>query len=202
MDLRLLILRDAVDRSPDLVHRVRGLRFFLHHIEKGIGEIAGHEGYRAVIDEKRAARLFLSWVDDVNAQKEMAAVDRRDYMIFSAGLLLRCLIAETVIRVEPGTRSAAGQGVVPNPLVAYWPEGYFATVYCLTVLDVVMRQEGMPGLELRPEAGDLRTWASFRENCREAPSLAVPFLDLFLGNQPNWTLPTDASARPHTRLLS
>ncbi|CAN0599054.1 unnamed protein product, partial [Ectocarpus sp. 12 AP-2014] len=39
------------------------------------------------------------------------------------------------------------------------------------------------------ELDDLRTWWSFKENVGEDPSLAIAFLDLFAGDQPEWSTP-------------
>ena len=40
------------------------------------------------------------------------------------------------------------------------------------------------------DLGDLRTWWSFRENVFEDDSLAIAFLQLFAGVEPNWTTPS------------
>lgn len=188
-----LIIPDVVERSPDLVHRVRGLRYFSRHLAEGVSAIAGRQGIAATVDRIETARVFIDWVEDLTAQKSWAAVDRRDYTIFGAGLLMSRLVASPAIRV-PESRPAA-QALV-NPLLDTWPKGYLATAYCTTVLDAVLRQENLAPIELHPAAGDERVWSSFRENCDEDPHRAIAFLDLFVGNEPNWTLPTLAAGRP------
>lgn len=188
-----LIIPDVVERTPDLVHRVRGLQYFSRHLAQGIAAIARREGLDTRLDRTETARLFIDWVDDLGAQKSYADVDRRDYIVFGAGLLMRRLIAGHAIRTAP---LLAGPSAPANPLLSIWPEGYIATAYCLTVLDAVLRQENLEPIRLHPEAGDERTWESFHENCGKDPGLAIPFLDLFVGNTPNWDTPTLASARP------
>ena len=44
-------------------------------------------------------------------------------------------------------------------------------------------------------ADDLRTWWSYRENVGEDPALAIAFLDMFIGSEPNWVMPDSAASR-------
>lgn len=201
-EITTLIEPEAVETSPDLVHRVRGLQYFTRHVSRGVEAIGRHDGVPAEVDRSAAARVFLDWVRDLTAQKHMASVNRRDYIVFGAGLLMTRLHHRDVIRVRGAADTAEGRAVTGHPLASVWPEGYLGTVYCLTVLDTVLRQEGLEPIQLQPIASDPRTWESFRENCREDPRRAIPFLDLFVGNVPNWTLPTAAAERPAMRHLS
>lgn len=185
-----LVDRTGIERAPDLVHRVRALSYFKRHMTLGIGEIARHHGIVARFDERIAARIFLAWTDALMAQKAYAEIDRRDYITFGAGILLRRLLEANPIRV---VRSNA---VNTDPRVAIWPEGALATAYCVSVLDAVLAQEGFDGVHLSHDVDDPGIWHSFRENVAEDPRLAIPYFDLFIGNEPNWIQPTWARARP------
>lgn len=74
-----------------------------------------------------------------------------------------------------------------------------ATSYCLSVLNAVAAQDFQGPFALRPEAQDQRIWRSFRENACEAPARAIGYLDLFVGNEPNWAQPDWAPARARMR---
>lgn len=183
-----LVDRTGVERAPDLVHRVRALSYFKRHVALGIAGIARHHGLTARFDERLATRVFLSWIDALVCQKAQADVDRRDYIVFSAGMLLKTLVELRPIRVP----SLPAKHDDPAHL---WPEGALATAYCVSVLDAVLTQEGFGGVTVSPIADDPATWQSFRENVSEDPRLAIPFFDLFIGNEPNWVQPTWARAR-------
>lgn len=192
-----------VDRVPDLVHRVRALGFFTEHIGNSIAAIGAREGLIATLDSEKISRVFPAWVEQLTAQKAFAARDRRDYVAFGAALLFKHLLASEAIRVLPAPgvdhaqRGAAKtRGGPSNKIAFFWPEAYLATSYCLTVLDAVLEQEKLAPYHVQPMAGDLRAWWSFRETFREDQWVAVPFLDLLIGNEPSWTFPYRASARP------
>jgi hypothetical protein len=190
-----LVLCAGVEKAPDLVHRVRGLNFFKRHLAQGIASISRREGLPARFDEAVASRVFLNWIDALMAQKVYSDVNRRDYIMFGAGILLKTLIEERSIRLMLTSRpTSAGAS-----LATIWPDGYLATSYCLSVLDAVLEQEQLPGFTLNPAAETLSIWESFRENVSEDPRLAIAYLDLFIGNEPNWTQPTWARSRAGQR---
>jgi hypothetical protein len=186
-----LVHRVDLETAPDLVHRVRGLGFFKRHVAHGVAAIGRREGLPARFDEQVAPRVFLAWIDSLLAQRAYAHVDRRDYIVFGAGMLLKTLIETGPIRLL----SAPDARALKVPLASVWPEAFLATSYCLSVLDAVLEQEGLETFDLSQAAQDLNVWQSFRENVLADPSLAIPYLDLFIGNEPNWTQPTWARAR-------
>lgn len=184
-----LVDRTSIERAPDLVHRVRALSYFKRHVTLGIAEIARHRGFVARFDDRLAARVFVAWTEALVAQKAYAEIDRRDYIAFGAGILLRCLLEARPIRVAQVPAHSADHHVI-------WPEGALATAYCVSVLDAVLAQEGFDGVHLSPAVDDPATWESFQENVLEDPRLAIPYFDHFIGNEPNWIQPTWARARP------
>lgn len=198
MDLTRL---PEVTRRPDLVHRVRGLRFFSDHLAQGLSGIARGSGLAAMLDRRRTTRLFLDWTGEMRAQSDCALCDRRDYIVFAAGLLLRRLVEDRPMEVLRLPNAPAGRAGAPGEaaVAAVWPEGFLAAAYCVAVLDEVLRQEGLRPVGLIPSAGEPRLWLSFRENMSEDSWNAVAFLDLLVGNEPNWTMPQVAAERPALR---
>lgn len=185
-----LVDRTGIERAPDLVHRVRALSFFKRHVTLGISEIARRHGLLARFDERLAPRVFVAWTEALMAQKAYAEIDRRDYITFGAGILLRRLLETNAIRV------AQLRGPNDDAPVTIWAEGALATAYCVSVLDAVLAQEGFDGVQLSTAVDDPAIWQSFRENTTEDSRLAIPYFDLFIGNEPNWVQPTWARARP------
>ena len=190
-----LVHRVDVEKAPDLVHRVRGLSFFKRHVAHGVASIGWREGLPARFDDGVGARIFLAWIDAVMVQKVYADINRRDYIVFGAGILLKTLLETRSIQLlsAPVALRASGR---PNAIAAVWPEGFLATAYCLSVLDAVLEQEGFETITLGPAADSVAVWQSFRENVGADPRLAIPYLDLFIGNEPNWGEPTWARNRP------
>jgi hypothetical protein len=58
-----------------------------------------------------------------------------------------------------------------------------------------MAQEFHAATEVDPAIDDLRHWWSFRENARGDPGFSAGFLQMILGNQPNWMMPDVFRAR-------
>ena len=188
-----------VENVPDLVHRVRHLRFFTRHISHAISSIAEHEALSARFDTSKAAHVFLDWVQHINQHKASAAINRRDYIVFSAGTLLTQLLARKAIDIRPQLGAVSAPKTTHDDIIAFWPEGFVGVSYCLTVLDTIFNQEGMAPFTLQPCAYDLHTWWSFKENFEDNPWVAVAVLDHFIGQTPNWITPSVAASRPAMR---
>lgn len=182
-----LELAAGLTAIPDLRHRVRHLNWFRRSFRRDARMMAERRGIAIDIDERRLAETFLDWIEAFNRQKPYAALDRRDFSLFAAGLLLREFIKTRPVTAKVAAK-AAGEAA-PGSIIDFWPEGFLYTNYCLNVLGAVMQQEFGETLNLADAAGDLRSWWSYRENVRENPSLAVAFLDQFVGGEPNWHAP-------------
>lgn len=188
MDLALMSELGSV---PDVRHRIRQLRWFKTSFRHDAKFIAERYGFKLTIDDHCLTEAFLNWAEAFSAQKEHARLDRRDFMVFAAGLLLRELLRLHPVSVE---EEKAPRGSAPRladktaPLAEAWPEGFVYTNYCLCVLAAILEQEGA-SLTLPALADDVRTWLSYRENAGDDPSQAIAFLDLFTGNEPNWWMP-------------
>lgn len=188
-----LDLAHELTQTPDLAHRLRRLSFFDGHFRQHVAVIAKRHQLDVSIEPIRLTRAFLAWGEDFTSQRAAAAIDRRDYIVFTAGTLLIRLLEAEPVTVSPGAKPPADE------IVAFWPEGYVYTEYCLQVLRAVLEQEFAERPAVTSLAGDLRVWWSFRENVAEDRARALGFFDLFVGSEPNWMLPRAAAQRPAMR---
>jgi hypothetical protein len=200
---------DARSQPPDLVHRLRGLRFFDEHFCGHVEALAERIGLVIAIDRVKLTRAFLAWGEDFTSQRTAAAIDRRDFTVFTAGMLLTRLIEMEPVTVakppapvetiEDSTTGSVGPSGAIKEIIAFWPEGFLYTSYCINVLQVVVEQETQQPIPMAAIAEDLRSWWSFRENVREDRWSAIGFFDLFVGKEPNWLFPALAAERPAMR---
>lgn len=197
MDLRF---KDELALMPDLRHRLRRLRWFRATFRANAKAVARVCGLRFDIDETALAKVFLDWVEIVEAQKDYARLDRADFVVFAAGLVLRELIRANPARLAS---EDAGLATERDPalmeIARFWPEGFLYTNYCVSAIAAIHEQEFGEAPKLDSCVNDLRTWWSYRENAQEMPALAVAFLDRFLGAEPNWTMPDIALSRKAVR---
>ena len=76
-----------------------------------------------------------------------------------------------------------------------WNIGYLYVGFCLNVRGLVLNSDYHREQHPNEVLHELRTWWSFRENVGEDPSLAIPYLDLFCGEEPHWKFPALFHAR-------
>jgi hypothetical protein len=164
---------------------VRRLRWFKAAFLRYVDGAGRELGCRFEVDEGRLAALFVRWLDSMSDQKPQGRDDRRDFFEFAASLMLRELTADMPLRVV-GTPARAA----PGSAAAVWPEGYVCTMFCLSVHCAAVEQEFHAKVVVDPAVDDLRHWWSFRENAREDSNLSAGFLQMLLGRQPNWLVPT------------
>jgi hypothetical protein len=179
-----LELRQEFAGEPDLRHQVRRLRWFKKSFRRDAWLIAQHHAVELAIEDRRLTEVFVNWIEAFNRQKIHALLDRRDFTLFAAGLLLR-----EFIKTNPVSARSRQATQAEASISGFWPEGFLYTNYCLNVLSAVVRQEFGESLSLSEGADDLRLWWSYRENAEEDPSMAIAFLDKFLGEEPNWRVP-------------
>lgn len=192
-----LPFRHELALMPDLRHRLRQLRWFRATFRSSAKVVSETFGVRFEIDEAKLTRAFLDWIEVMEAQKRFAAVDRADFIVFAAGLVLRELIRQAPAREVSGLKAMieteANAGTAE--IVRFWPEGFLYTNYCVSAILAVHEQEFGTAPSIDKCADDLRTWWSYRENATEMPAYAVAFLDRFLGAEPNWITPDRAQSR-------
>jgi hypothetical protein len=193
------LFRDELVHTPDLRHRLRRLRWFRMAFRKNAAVIADHYGYQFSIDETKLTRAFLNWIETVEQQKSYARIDRKDFIIFAAGLVLKELITEAPASVCGQPQHGSSAKTEMQDIIAFWPEGFLYTNFCVGTIAAIYEQEFGTAARIDDCADDLRTWWSYRENVEEMPGYAIAFLDKFLGAEPNWVMPNLASARSAIR---
>jgi hypothetical protein len=196
-----LDLKNEFAVVPDLRRQIRRLRWFRNSFRRDAELIAKHHGVELAIDDRRLTEAFLNWTETFNRQKTYASLDRRDFTLFAAGLLLREFLKARPVqaRVRHGGASKASKQEGEGSIVGFWPEGFLYTNYCLSVLSAVVQQEFGETLSLAEGADDLRVWWSYRENVGEDPSMAIAFFDKFVGGEPNWRVPESLESRAAMR---
>ena len=163
---------------------MRRMRWFKQSFAQQVDAISRASGVDYRIHDDRLAQTFIAWLRAFEAQKPTQSTARRAYTNFASGLMLKQMIQDAPLAV-------AGVPVgsdASNPAY-YWPEGYAYVAYCLNVRSAVLAQDFDEALALTPDLSNIRDWWSFKENVTEDPSLAIAFLDLFAGEEPNWASP-------------
>lgn len=196
MDLRF---KDELALLPDLGHRLRRLRWFRATFRTNARAISAAYGVRFEIDDAKLTKAFLDWIESVETERRFAAVDRADFIVFAAGLVLRELIRQGPAKAAGDVQLAEPTGDRMAEIVRFWPEGFLYTNYCVSAIAAIHEQEFGAAPAVDACADDLRTWWSYRENATEMPSYAIAFLDRFLGGEPNWILPDSARSRQAMR---
>jgi hypothetical protein len=186
-----------LDQVHDLRHLARRLTWFQHYVKKEAEEFGQKYNYVFAINDRRLAEAFLNWANVFEHDRADAALDRADFAIFAAGLMLRELL-----RASPAKTKEVGkvtECIPADPMAAicdFWPEGLFYTTCCLTLVRAILKTDFNTNVALSPHIKELRFWESFRENIDEDVGLAVPFFDVFLGREPNWSGPEYFRSRP------
>ena len=170
---------------------VRRLRWFRRSFAEQVANIAAASGVDLAIADDRLAEVFVSWLRKFEAQKPATADARRAYTRFSSGLMLR-----EMLRADPLTVRAMPQRPDERDPAHFWPQGHAYAVYCMNVRAAVLAQEFGETLELAHWWDDIEAWWSFKENVAQDPPLAIPYLDLFCGDEPEWAFPNLFSAEP------
>jgi hypothetical protein len=148
-------------------------------------EVAGEDiGCRFDLDTARLTKCFVRWLRAVASQYPKDRALRKEYFGFSAGLMLREIMADM-----PVTADSHPTNVPEDSPAAFWPEGVVCTMFCLAVLHAVEAEEFKTRNAEKAGIEDLRFWWSFKENCAQSPSYAVAFFEKLIGIEPNWTMP-------------
>jgi hypothetical protein len=180
-------LKTEVLKVDDLSHEARRFRTILWSFERNLELLFKDTGLSAKVDHAALAHAFSNWRQTFDRVKHLADADRRDFVIFAAGLMLKELIA-----AAPMKAVADEMPVLPGNVdhrLARWPEGYAYTSFCLSVAAGVLNEMGAEEPRAARSADDPRFWDSFRENALESPSMAIAFFDLVCGQDPNWEAP-------------
>ena len=179
-------VQQEIETTADLAHEARRFRTVLKSFERNLELLFQDSGLQPHVDHAALATAFANWRQRFDATKHLAEINRHDFVIYAAGLMLKELLAAKPLSAapDPANPSALGEHVL-----ARWPEGYAYTSFCLSVASAILKEMG----ETKPIddvlADDPAFWDSFRENTAESPAAAVAFFDLVCGNEPNWDAP-------------
>ena len=182
-------LMSEVADMPDLSHQARRFRTVAWSFGRNTELLFAGREMSASVNPEALAQAFSEWRRAFDVLRSERVHDRRDLVIFAAGLMLRELI-----RRDPLCIAAAESGrtlaVEADPGLGAWPQGYAYASYCFTLAAAVLEEQDD---ELRPTGvtEDGAFWASFHENVLDDPSTSIGFFDLICGNEPNWGFPWD-----------
>ena len=183
-------VKTEVLKVGDLSHEARRFRTILWSFEKNIELLFKGTGLAAEVDHAALAEAFSRWRQAFDQSKHLADINRQDFTLFAAGMMLKELLAARPITAIVPTE--LGLPAIPETLdhrLKRWPEGYAYTSFCLSVAAAVLAELGDEEPRESGVTDDPRFWDSFRENVAENPANAIAFFDMVVGLSPNWTAP-------------
>ncbi len=186
--MMLTPLKPEVLKVDDLSHEARRFRTIVWSFQRNLELLFKGTGLSAKVDHAALAEAFARWRQKFDQSKHLAGVNRNDYVIYAAGLMLRELIVAAPLKASKEEELPVPPGGIDHPL-ARWPEGYAYTSFCLSVAAAILKELGDDEPMPAEVADDPGFWSSFRENTHEDPETAVGFFDLVCGREPNWAAP-------------
>jgi hypothetical protein len=190
MTAMLTPLKDEVEKVSDLSHEARRFRTILWSFEKNIELLFKGTGLAAEVDHAALAEAFSRWRQAFDQTKHLADINRTDFTIYAAGMMLKeLLVSRPITAIVP---QELGLPAIPEKLdhrLKRWPEGYAYTSFCLSVAAAVLTEMGDAEPTESGIADSPGFWDSFRENAAENPANAIAFFDMVVGLKPNWDAP-------------
>jgi hypothetical protein len=183
-------LKTEVLKVDDLSHEARRFRTIMWSFQRNLELLFKDTGLAAHIDHAALAEAFSRWRQAFDRTKHFAGVNRHDFVIYAAGLMLKELIVAAPLKAI--TDVSSGLPAFPETIdhrLTRWPEGYAYTSFCLSVAAAVLRELGDSEPSATTATDDPSFWDSFRENAYEDPVTAIAFFDLVCGEEPNWNAP-------------
>jgi len=175
---------DVKTSDQPLRKSAQRLRWFVDAFEDQVRNTEAQTGNAFSVDRGLLAQVFADWLNSFEAQKPTRDNDKPAYVGFAAGLMLR-----TLIKHKPVSLINRPEGADDSNPAYFWPEGYLYVAFCLNVRGLVLEADYHFEQHPSDALSETRTWWSFKENVHEDPSLAIAFLDLFAGDDPEWTMP-------------
>ena len=183
-------LKSEVLKVDDLAHEARRFRTILWSFERNLELLLKDTGLVAEVDHAALAEAFSRWRQGFDQTKHLADINRHDFVIFAAGLMLKELIATNPITaVDEKAGSVPDLPAKLDHRLKRWPEGYAYTSFCLSVAAAVLNEMGDSEPQAAGATEDPRFWDSFRENAAQDPAMAIAFFDMVCGVEPNWQSP-------------
>ena len=183
-------LKTEVEKVGDLAHEARRFRTILWSFEKNIELLFKGTGLAAEVDHAALAEAFSRWRQAFDQTKHLADLDRKDFTIFAAGMMLKELLAaRPITAIVPDELGLPALPATIDHRLKRWPEGYAYTSFCLSVAAAVLAEMGAAQPTESGVTDDPQFWDSFRENVAENPANAIAFFDMVVGLPPNWQAP-------------
>ncbi len=187
-------IKKEMDLTPDLVHEARHFRTVLTGFIRNVDLLFAQHQPVPDVDVVALAAAFAQWRQGFDATRHLADTNRSDFVVYSAGSLLKEMLGSRPLACAPeNTSSLCELGL------ARWPEGYAYASFCLSVASAVLESLGEKLLINERLASNPGFWNSFRENVTENRSTAVGFFDMLCGVEPNWDGPDILWYRPDFR---
>jgi hypothetical protein len=183
-------LKSEFLKVDDLSHEARRFRTIMWSFQRNLELLFKDTGLTAYVDNTALAEAFSRWRQAFDRTKHLADVNRHDFVIYAAGLMLKELLVAAPLKGV--TETASGLPVLRGDIdhrLKRWPEGYAYTSFCLSVAAAVLKEIGDNEPKPAAAADDPSFWDSFRENAHEDPATAIAFFDLVCGEEPNWIAP-------------
>jgi hypothetical protein len=183
-------LKTEVLKVGDLSHEARRFRTILWSFEKNLELLFKGTGVSPKVDHEALAEAFSKWRQAFDQTKYLADINRHDFVIYAAGLMLKELVAAAPLKAVEA--EVAGLPALPDSIdhrLKRWPEGYAYTSFCLSVAGAILKEMGDDEPKPADIADDPGFWDSFRENTLETPAAAIAFFDIVCGKDPNWEAP-------------
>ena len=152
-------IKGEMEHRADLVHQARHFRTVLDGFSRNVALLYSNQPVQPVIDSVALATAFSKWREVFDATRPYAEVNRPDFVVFSAGLLMKEMLLAKALVISPETQLAVGETGL-----AQWPEGYAYASFCLSMAEAVLESMGQEGVVNDAVASKPDFWNSFREN--------------------------------------
>jgi hypothetical protein len=200
-------LKPEVQELKNPSHEARRFRTVLETFERNAELLFRGTMYEPHIDHAALAEAFSNWRQAFDRSRHLADINREDFVIYAAGLMVKELIAAAPLTVT--RRSETASRALPDDVsrrLGRWPEGYAYASFCVSLASAILHHEGS---EIEPDGftDNPQFWDTFRENALESPANAIAFFDLICGRTPNWEFPDvpylrQAFAEPAAKIAS
>ena len=118
-------LKPELAESTDLTHEARRFRTILKSFERNLDLLFRDTAIAPHVDHAALATAFSNWRQRFDATKHLADTDRRDFTIYSAGLMLKELVAAAKAKWKTDRRNAAMITALERVSVSYKERGIF-----------------------------------------------------------------------------
>lgn len=185
-----------VPEDQSLRKSIQRLRWFKSTFEEQVQAVSTRSGITFQTNAHILTACFLDWIRGFEAAKPLNSGHRLAYVGFTAGKMLKEMIVKKPLSVVEMSKAAD-----PELPEYFWPEGYVYVAYCLNIRRSVLQQDFQIDVQESPSLEEIRTWWSFKENVTQSPDYAIAFLDMFAGEEPDWTTPGLFTAERRTEHL-